>query len=111
MFLMRNKEGNIVKKVATISRKKALESKGYIVISSDNEQPAVEVEVEPAVEVDGQGNVQDTVDPFAKMTIPELKEYAKQNGIDITSSKKDDIIDEIKKALEAENTAGDTELE
>ena len=111
MYKMKNKEGNVYKTVADIHKKELLESLGYTVIYDDGEQPNVEVEVEPAVEVDGQGNVQDTVDPFAKMTIPELKEYAKQNGIDITSSKKDDIIAEIKKALEAENTAGDTELE
>lgn len=40
-----------------------------------------------------------------KMKVDELKDFAKINGIELTATKKDDIIEEISKGLELLNTS------
>jgi len=49
-------------------------------------------------------NEKDSFD-LDKMKVDELKDFAKINGIELTATKKDDIIEEIAKGLELLNTS------
>lgn len=46
-----------------------------------------------------------TIKPIDKMTVPELKVFAEENAIEITKTKKVDILEEVKEALQ--NVDGD----
>lgn len=79
MFVMKNKEGNLQRKVYNLQKKEELESKGYVVVSASDDIPETEVEVEKK-------ELQD-------MKVSELKEYAKAHEIELDgASKKEDII-------------------
>ena len=57
--------------------------------------------VKPEVEIKPKKEVAETDDfDLTKMTVDELKEYATENDIELTETKKADIIEEIAKAFE-----------
>ena len=57
--------------------------------------------VKPEVEIKPKQEVPETDDfDLTKMTVDELKEYAIDNDIELTATKKADIIEEIAKAFE-----------
>lgn len=79
MFVMKNKEGNLQRKVYNLQKKEELESKGYVVVSASDDILETEVEVEKK-------ELQD-------MKVSELKEYAKAHEIELDgASNKEDII-------------------
>lgn len=103
MFLMKNKVGNIFKRVSTESKKKELESLGYSVVSGEASVPEPAPKMlddDEAMKVTqsansgaggAQGDGEEDKDTLAyklgKMKKDELKKYAAENGIDLGSAK------------------------
>lgn len=101
MFRMKNKYGNVYKNVPNVRKKEELEKLGYTVVSAKTAQ-------------NGSENEQGIT--LNNMKIEDLKKLAEQNGIEITATKKADIIAEINKALSTGSEDGvndndDDELE
>lgn len=70
----------------------------------DGKKESVEKVVEVVNEMISDSNEDEF---FEEMNVSELKEYAKQNSIEIESKKKADIISEIKKALQIANASNE----
>lgn len=69
------------------------------VADEDAENAEPEAQTEPEAEVES---------PFPKMTVPELKAWAKENGIDLgDATKKADIIAVLEAACEVKQDGGD----
>ena len=117
MFLMRNKVGNIFKRVSTVSKKEQLESLGYKVLSG--EAAVKEPEPKKVGDTDGEvvtapqsadgegvtapqsadgevvtapqsadGETEKALEERLKeMKVDELRKYAEENGIDLSKAK------------------------
>ena len=71
----------------------------WVAIGEVEEKPTPKVQ--PEVEIKQEQEVVETDDfDLTKMTVDELKEYAIDNDIELTATKKADIIEEIAKAFE-----------
>ena len=71
----------------------------WVAIGEVEEKPTPKVK--PEVEIKPKQEVVETDDfDLTKMTVDELKEYAIDNDIELTATKKADIIEEIAKAFE-----------
>ena len=114
MFLMRNKVGNIFKRVATVSKKEQLESLGYKVLSG--EAAVKEPEPKKVGDTDGEvvtapqsadGETEKALEERLKeMKVDELRKYAEENGIDLSKAKaKKEIISVILSFATAEPKA------
>ena len=71
----------------------------WVAVGEVEEKPTPKVK--PEVEIKQESTQEETYDfDLTKMTVDELKDYAIDNEIELTATKKADIIEEIAKAFE-----------